>query len=72
MSDGWIISAIIKFSIKKIPGCMTYVVHTEKEQDDPPLNIGVNWVTPRRQAIHNKVVEPFVLLVTCYKYSDKP
>jgi hypothetical protein len=29
LSDGWKISAIMKFSIKKIPGCMTYVVHPD-------------------------------------------
>ena len=27
LSDGWTISAIIKCSIKKTPGCITYVVH---------------------------------------------
>ena len=27
LTDSWKISAIIKLSIKKIPGCMTYVVH---------------------------------------------
>ena len=38
LSDGWKMSAIIKFSIKKIPGCMTYVVHPDLCYDQSAWN----------------------------------
>jgi hypothetical protein len=39
LSDGWKISAIIKYLIKKIPGCMTYVVQPVSGHEVKPNKI---------------------------------
>jgi hypothetical protein len=55
LTDGWTIFAIIKFSIKKIPGCMTYIVHPDIACMMLKRHSILNMVTDMVSSTENKI-----------------